>query len=122
MFTTLDPCPRTIACHENGPVQELRRRYLEHLATQSAAPHTIMAAAEAIYRAAIWRKLEESGPVERKDIERAAKSWLRRSKLLAKIPRLALASAKPVRTITPWLTATEDAEITEQSMGEILHT
>jgi hypothetical protein len=65
MFTTLDPCPRTIACHENGPVQELRRRFLEHLANQSAAPHAITAAAEANDRAAIWRKLEESGPVER---------------------------------------------------------
>jgi hypothetical protein len=65
MFTTLDPCPRTIACHENGPVQELKRRFLEHLATQSATPYTIMAAIEAIYCAAIWRKLEEPGPVER---------------------------------------------------------
>ena len=31
-------------------------------------------------------------------------------------------SAKPVRTIAPWLTATEKAEIIQQLMGEILHT
>jgi len=31
-------------------------------------------------------------------------------------------SAKPVRTIAPWLTATEKAEITQQLMGEILRT
>ncbi len=75
MFTTLYRCPRTIARHENGPLHESRRHYLEHLATQGAALHTIMAAAGVIYRAAIWMKLDESGPVERKDVERAAKRW-----------------------------------------------
>ena len=29
MFNTLYRCPRTIARHENGPLAELRRRYLE---------------------------------------------------------------------------------------------
>ena len=44
-----------------------------------AALHTITAAAGIIYRAAIWMKLDESGPVERKDVERAAKRWAHRS-------------------------------------------
>jgi hypothetical protein len=30
MFTTLYHCPRTIALHENGPLHQSRRRYLEH--------------------------------------------------------------------------------------------
>jgi hypothetical protein len=41
--------------------------------------HTITAAAGVIYRAAIWMKLDETGPVERKDVERAAKRWAHRS-------------------------------------------
>jgi hypothetical protein len=52
---------------------------VEHLAAQGAALHTIIAAAGVIYRAAIWMKLDESGPVERKDVERAAKRWAHRS-------------------------------------------
>ena len=40
MFNTLYRCPRTIARHENGPLAESRRRYLEHMASQGAArPH-----------------------------------------------------------------------------------
>ena len=31
MFNNLYRCPRTIARHENGPLAESRRRYLEHL-------------------------------------------------------------------------------------------
>ena len=79
MFNTLYRCPRTIARHENGPLAESRRRYLEHLAAQGAALHTLRGAAGIIYRAAIWMKLDESGPVERKEVERAAKRWSHRS-------------------------------------------
>ena len=73
MFNTLYRCPRTIARHENGPLAESRRRYLEHLASQGAAFHTIRAAAGVIYRATIMMKLDEFSPVERKDVECAAK-------------------------------------------------
>ena len=41
MFKTLSRCPRTVARHENGPLQESRRRDLEHLAAQGAALHTL---------------------------------------------------------------------------------
>ena len=41
MFKTLYRCPRTVARHENGPLQESRRRDLEHLAAQGAALHTL---------------------------------------------------------------------------------
>lgn len=54
MFKTLYRCPRTVARHENGPLHESRLGYLEHLAAQGAALHTITAAAGTIYRAAIW--------------------------------------------------------------------
>jgi hypothetical protein len=57
MFDTLYRCPRAIARHENGPLAESRRRYLEHLAAQGAAIHTIRAAAGVIYRATILMKL-----------------------------------------------------------------
>src|SRR5579864_664800 len=79
MFKTLYRCPRTVARHENGPLQESRRRYLEHLAAQGAALHTLRGAPGIIYRAAIWMKLDESSPVERKEVERAAKRWAHRS-------------------------------------------
>jgi hypothetical protein len=79
MFTTLYRCPRTIARHENGPLHESRQRYLEHLAAQGAALHTLRGAAGIIYRAAIWMRLDESSPVERKEVERAAKRWAHRS-------------------------------------------
>jgi integrase/recombinase XerD len=79
MFTILYRCPRTVARHENGPLNESRRRYLEHLAAQGAALHTLRAAAGIIYRAAIWMRLDESNPVERKEVERAAKRWAHRS-------------------------------------------
>jgi hypothetical protein len=54
---------------------ESRRRYLEHLGSQGAAIHTIRAAAGVIYRATMMMKLDESSPVERKDVERVAKRW-----------------------------------------------
>jgi hypothetical protein len=72
MFNILYRCPRTVARHENGPLHESRRRYLEHLSAQGAALHTLRGAAGIIYRAAIWMKLDESSPVERKEVERAA--------------------------------------------------
>ena len=62
MFNTLYRCPRTIARHENSPLADPRRRYLEHLAAQGAAVHTIRAAAGSIYRATTLMKLGESGP------------------------------------------------------------
>ena len=71
-------CPRTIARHENGPLAESRRRYLEYLAAQGAAIHTIRAAAGVIYRATILMKLDGSSPVERKNVQRAAKRWAHR--------------------------------------------
>jgi integrase/recombinase XerD len=79
MFNILYRCPRTIARHENGPLHESRRSYLEHLSAQGAALHTLRGAARIIYRAAVWMKLDESSPVERKEIERAAKRWAHRS-------------------------------------------
>jgi integrase/recombinase XerD len=79
MFNILYRCPRTVARHENGPLHESRGLYLEHLAAQGAALHTLRGAAGIIYRAAIWMKLDESSPVERKEIERAAKRWAHRS-------------------------------------------
>jgi hypothetical protein len=78
MFNTLYRCTRIIARHENAPLADSRRRYLEHLATQGAALHTIRAAAGVIDRATILMKLDESSPVERKDVERAAKRWAHR--------------------------------------------
>ncbi len=79
MFKTLYRCPRTVARHENGPLHGSRRRYLEHLAAQGAALHTLRAASGVIYRAAIWMNLDESSPVERKEVERAAERWANRS-------------------------------------------
>lgn len=79
MFKTLYCCPRTVARHESGPLHESRRRYLEHLAAQGAALHTLRGAAGIIYRTAIWMNLDESSPVERKEVERAAKRWAHRS-------------------------------------------
>jgi hypothetical protein len=78
MFNTLYRCPRTVARHETAPLAESRRRYLEHLAAQGAAIHTIRGAAGVIYRATILMKLDESSPVERRDVERAAKRWAHR--------------------------------------------
>ncbi len=79
MFKILYRCPRTVVRHENGPLHESRRRYLEHLSAQGAALHTLRAAAGIIYRATIWMNLDESSPVERKEVERAAKRWAHRS-------------------------------------------
>ena len=79
MFNILYRCPRTVARHENGPLRKSRSLYLEHLAAQGAALHTLRGAAGIIYHAAIWMRLDESSPVERKEVERAAKRWAHRS-------------------------------------------
>jgi hypothetical protein len=75
MFETLHRCPRTIARHENGPLYESRRSYLEHLAAQGSSRKTLRVAAEVIYRAAVYMRLDSSSQVERSDVEQAAKDW-----------------------------------------------
>jgi hypothetical protein len=44
MFNIPYRCPRTVARHENGPLHESRCLYLEHLAAQGAALHTLRGA------------------------------------------------------------------------------
>ena len=78
MFKTLYCCPRTIARHENGHLYESRCAYLEHLAAQGSSRKTLRVAAEVIYRAAVYLRLDSSSPVERSDVERAAKDWATR--------------------------------------------
>ena len=86
MFNTLYRCPRAIARHENGPLRESRVRYLEHLVAEGAAVSTVRRAAELMYRAAISMDLDESSPVERTEIERAAQEWANRPYGIAKRP------------------------------------
>jgi hypothetical protein len=69
MFKILYRCPRTIARHENGPLNESRRTYLQHLAAQGSSRKTLRVAAEVIYRAAVYMRLDCSGQVERLDVE-----------------------------------------------------
>jgi hypothetical protein len=64
MFKTLYRCPRTIARHENGPLNESRRSYLEYLAAQGSSFKTLRVAAEVIYRAAVYMRLDSSSQVE----------------------------------------------------------
>src|SRR5262249_36855649 len=78
MFKTLYRCHRTIARHENGPSNESRRSYLEYLAAQGSSHKTLRVAAEVIYRAAVYMRLDSSSPVERSDVEQAAKDWATR--------------------------------------------
>ncbi len=78
MFKTLYCCPRTIARHENGPLYESRCAYLEHLAAQGSSRKTLRVAAEVIYRAAVYMRLDSSSQVERSDVEQAAKDWATR--------------------------------------------
>jgi len=59
MLNTLYRCTRTIARHQNAPLAESRCRYLEHLAAQGAAIHTIRAAAGVIYRTTVLMKLDD---------------------------------------------------------------
>jgi hypothetical protein len=58
MFKTLYRCLRTIARHENGPIYESRRIYLEHLAAQGSSHKTLRVVAEVIYRAAVYMRLD----------------------------------------------------------------
>jgi hypothetical protein len=78
LFNTLYHSPRTIGRHENSLLAESLRRYLEHLAAQGAALYTIRTAAGVIYHATVLMHLDESSPVERKDVEHAAKRWAHR--------------------------------------------
>ena len=78
MFKTLYRCPRTIARHENGPLCESRRTYLEHLAAQGSSRRTLRVAAESIYRAAVHMRLDSCSQVKRSDVEQAAKDWATR--------------------------------------------
>jgi len=78
MFKTLYRCPRTIACHESGPLNESRHTYLEHLAAQGSSRKTLRVAAEVIYRTAVYVRLDSSSQVERSDVEQAAKDWATR--------------------------------------------
>ena len=64
MFKTLYCCPRTIARHENGPLCESRRAYLEHLAAQGSSRKTLRVAAEFTYCAAVHVGLDPSSPVD----------------------------------------------------------
>jgi hypothetical protein len=79
MFNILYRCPRTVARHEHGPLHESRRLYVEHLSAHEAALHTPRGAAGIIHCAAIWMKLDDSSPVERKEVECAAKRWAHHS-------------------------------------------
>lgn len=78
MFKTLYRCPRTVARHENGPLYESRRAYLEHLAAQGSSRKTLRVAAEVIYHAAVTMRLDSSSQVERSEVEQAAKDWAAR--------------------------------------------
>lgn len=78
MFKILYRCPRTIARHENGPLNEPRRAYLEHLAAQGSSRRTLRVTAEVIYRAAVTMRLDSSRRVERSEVEQAAKDWATR--------------------------------------------
>ena len=78
MFKTLYRCSRTIARHENGPLYESRRKYLEHLAAQGSSLKTLRVAAEVIYRAAVHMRLDSSTQVEHSEVEHAAKDWATR--------------------------------------------
>jgi hypothetical protein len=57
-MNTLYRCLRTIARHENGPLYESRRIYLEHLAAQGSSHKTLRVVAEVIYRAALYMRLD----------------------------------------------------------------
>jgi integrase/recombinase XerD len=78
MFKTLYRCSRTITRHEKGPLYESRRSYLEHLAAQGSSLRTLRVAAEVIYRAAVYMRLDSSSQVERSEVEQAAKDWATR--------------------------------------------
>jgi len=78
MFNTLYSCPLTVARHENGPLHESRRRYLEHLAKEGASRSMLLRASAVMYRAAVRMNLDESSPVEQTAVASAAQEWANR--------------------------------------------
>jgi hypothetical protein len=78
MFRTIYSCPLTVARHENGPLHESRRRYLEHLSKEGASRSMLLRASGVMCRAAIRMKLDESSPVEETAVARAAQEWANR--------------------------------------------
>ena len=78
MFKTLYSCPLTITRHENGPLHESRRLYLEHLAKEGASRSMLLRASGVMYRAAVRMNLDESSPVEQTAVAAAAKEWANR--------------------------------------------
>jgi len=78
MFKTLYSCPLTVARHENGPLHESRRRYLDHLAKEGASRSMLLRASAVMYQAAVRMKLDESGPVEETAVAMAAHEWASR--------------------------------------------
>jgi len=78
MFKTLYSCPLTVTRHENGPLHEARRRYLDHLAKQGASRSMLLRASGVMYRAAVRMHLDESSPVDENAVLVAAKEWANR--------------------------------------------
>ncbi len=78
MFKTLYSCPLTVTRHENGPLHESRRRYLEHLAKEGASRSMLLRASGVMYRAAVRMNLDDSSPVEQSTVATAAKEWATR--------------------------------------------
>ncbi|HEY2472514.1 MAG TPA: hypothetical protein VGI45_32315 [Terracidiphilus sp.] len=78
MFNTLYRCARTAARHESGPAAQSRLAYLAHLAAGGATLHSLRANAGGIYRSAVYMNLDDSTPVERAAVEKAAKAWAHR--------------------------------------------
>jgi hypothetical protein len=74
MFKTLYRCVRTATRHEGGPAAQSRQAYLEHLAAGGATLHSLRANAGVIYRSAVYTNLDDSSPVERAAVEKAAKA------------------------------------------------
>jgi integrase/recombinase XerD len=78
MFKTLYSCPLTVARHENGPLHESRRHYLDHLAKEGASRSMLLRASGVMYRAAVRMNLDESSPVEQTAVATAANEWANR--------------------------------------------
>jgi len=83
MFKTLYRCARTSARHENGPAARSRLAYLEQLSAGGATLHCLRANAGVLYRAAVCMNLDDSSPVERTAVEKAATEWAHRKFLNA---------------------------------------
>ena len=79
MFKTLYRCARTATRHESGPAAQSRLKYLEYLAEGGAGLHSLRANAGVIYRSAVCMNLDDTSPVERLAVEKAAKEWANRS-------------------------------------------